>query len=73
VLGSVYEADYVTVSKAAEGEALYMSPDEIEKMVKDLTEKMKEAASKLDFEEAAKLRDRIKGFVNRELEVLSLD
>jgi excinuclease ABC subunit B len=73
VLGSVYEADYVTVSKAAEGEALYMSPDEIEKMVRDLTEKMKEAASKLDFEEAAKLRDRIKGFVNRELEVLSLD
>jgi len=40
-------------------------------MIKDLTEKMKEAAGQLEFEEAALLRDRIKELEKRELEVLS--
>ena len=33
--------------------------DELEKLVKDITKKMKKAAAELDFESAAELRDRL--------------
>jgi len=71
ILGSVYEADYVTVPAVAEEEGLYVTAEHIAEMIKDLTEKMKEAAGKLEFEEAALLRDRIKELEKRELEALS--
>jgi len=71
ILGSVYEADYVTVPAIAEEERQYVTAEHIVEMIKDLTEKMKEAAGKLEFEEAALLRDRIKELEKRELEVLS--
>jgi len=71
ILGSVYEADYVTVPAIAEEEGQYVTAERIDEMIKDLTEKMKEAAGKLEFEEAALLRDRIKELEKRELEILS--
>jgi excinuclease ABC subunit B len=71
ILGSVYEADYVTVPAIAEEEGGYLTVESIDEMIKDLTEKMKEAAGQLEFEEAALLRDRIKELEKRELEVLS--
>jgi excinuclease ABC subunit B len=73
ILGSAYEADYVTVPVVAEEEGLYLTGEDIGEMIRDLTEKMKEAAAKLEFEDAAVLRDRIKSLEKKELENLSLD
>jgi excinuclease ABC subunit B len=70
ILGSPYEADYVTVPLAAEEEAGYFSPDEVEKVISELKDKMAEAAKKLAFEEAAMFRDRIKELEQQELEML---
>ena len=58
ILGSVYEADHVTVDVgladgAAIGQNLTATIDELDK-------RMKEAAGNLEFEEAARLRDEIK-------------
>jgi excinuclease ABC subunit B len=72
VLGSVYEADYVTVPAAAEDAAEYVTAERLETMIEELTAKMKAAAASLEFEEAALLRDRIKVLEKRELEVLSV-
>jgi excinuclease ABC subunit B len=68
VLGSVYEADYVSLPLAAEDEAPYLTAEEIEERVKTLMSRMKEAAGRLDFEEAARLRDQIRGLERREME-----
>jgi excinuclease ABC subunit B len=73
ILGSAYEADYVTVPVVAEEEGLYLTGEDIDRMIRDLTEKMKEAAAKLEFENAAILRDKIKSLEKKELEILSLD
>ncbi len=54
---SLYEADYVTVSKAAD---LEFSADELRAEVSKLRAQMKKAAEELDFERAAEIRDRIK-------------
>jgi excinuclease ABC subunit B len=68
VLASVYEADYVSLPQAAEDEAPYLTADEIEKRIKALMSGMKEAAGRLDFEEAARLRDRIRTLEKREMD-----
>jgi excinuclease ABC subunit B len=73
ILGSAYEADYVTVPVVAEEEGLYLTGEDIAEMIRDLTEKMKDAAAKLEFENAAILRDKIKSLEKKELEILSLD
>jgi excinuclease ABC subunit B len=69
ILGSVYEADYVTVPAVAEDAREYLSPDIIRDMIKDLDKKMKGAAARLEFEEAARLRDEIKALKEDELDV----
>jgi len=69
ILGSVYEADYVTVPTVAEEEAEYMPPERIEQMIEELEGKMKEAAHRLEFEQAALLRDRIRSLKGKELEL----
>ncbi len=69
ILGSVYEADYVTVPAVAEEEAEYMPPERIEQMIEELEGKMKEAAHRLEFEQAALLRDRIRSLKGKELEL----
>ena len=69
ILGSVYEADYVTVPTVAEEEAEYMPPERIEQLIEELEGKMKEAAHRLEFEQAALLRDRIRSLKGKELEL----
>jgi excinuclease ABC subunit B len=60
LLGSVYEADYVTVQTVSEKEAAYSSEKELPVMIRKLKEEMKQAAKELEFEKAAALRDRIR-------------
>ncbi len=67
VLSSVYEMDYVTVPVAAEDEAAYRTPEELEAEIAELRKKMLEAAADLEFETAARYRDEI-----RRLEDLAL-
>ncbi|MGE5310254.1 MAG: UvrB/UvrC motif-containing protein, partial [Nitrospirota bacterium] len=69
ILSSVYEADYVTVPVVAEEKAAYRSADDLERHIARLEKEMREAAAKLEFEEAAKLRDEIKGFRQELLEM----
>jgi len=71
ILGSVYESDYVTLPALAETETDYETPERVEQMIQALTTKMKNAAENLEFEEAAKLRDKIRALERMELEVLS--
>ena len=66
ILASIYEADYWTVPVAAEEKADYGYDEET---VKRLDAEMKEAAKNLDFERAAKIRDKIKEIKNRMIEV----
>ncbi len=70
ILASPYEADYVTVPVVAEEEGPNLTAEAFEKRVKKLEKKMKEAAKKMEFEEAAHLRDEIKELQVRQLEVL---
>ena len=67
ILGSVYEADYVTVSVEEKLEA-YMSGD-VPAMIKKLKAEMKQAAKDLDFERAAKIRDEISELSRIETEI----
>ena len=60
ILGSVYEADYVTVPAVSEEAAAYASEKEIPVVIRGLKEEMKQAAKALEFERAAELRDRIR-------------
>ena len=70
ILGSPYEADYVTVPMAAEAETPWVSSDRMEEIVEELKVKMHDAAKKLAFEEAAVYRDRIKELEQQELAFL---
>jgi excinuclease ABC subunit B len=67
ILQSIYEADYVTIPMAAEKSEEYVSLFEIPKLIVRLKREMREAASRLDFERAAELRDRIKSLQEMEL------
>jgi len=64
ILDSVYERDAVTVKRglphAAEDGEAYTPGDNLQAVIKDLEAKMREAASNLEFEDAAKYRDEIK-------------
>ena len=58
ILGSVYEADHVTVDIGlADAPAIGQN---LEGTIADLDKRMKQAAGNLEFEEAARLRDEIK-------------
>jgi excinuclease ABC subunit B len=59
VMASVYEADYFTVPAASDVREEYVPVKEIPSMIQKLKKQMKEAASALEFERAAELRDRI--------------
>jgi len=68
ILGSIYEADYVTVPGVAESREEYATPEGVETLIEELTNEMKKAAEKLAFEEAARIRDRIRSLEKKELE-----
>ena len=63
VLGSIYEKDYL---KVGTGENI---GGNLKKHLKALNKKMKESASNLEFEEAAKIRDEIRKLESTELEI----
>ncbi len=63
ILESVYEKDYVQVGT---GENI---GGNLKKHIKALNKQMKEAASNLEFEEAAKIRDEIRKLESSELEI----
>ncbi len=69
ILGSTYEADYVTVPAVAEDATDYLTPDQISETIKELGTKMQEAAARLEFEQAAKIRDRIRALEKKEFEI----
>jgi excinuclease ABC subunit B len=69
VLGSVYEADYVTVQTVSEEAAAYATEKELPVMIRTLKEEMKQAAKALEFEKAAELRDRIRDLTKLMLEM----
>jgi excinuclease ABC subunit B len=67
LLSSVYEADYVGVPEVAESpEERYRTVEELDKEIRVLEKQMREAAKALEFEAAARLRDRIKDLRARE-------
>ena len=70
ILASIYEADYFTVPKDDEGEMLDITPEKIPRLIKELTEEMKLAANKLEFENAARSRDKIKRLRDLEIKYL---
>jgi excinuclease ABC subunit B len=70
ILASIYEADYFTVPKDDEGEISDVTPEKIPGLIKKLTEEMKLAANKLEFENAARSRDRIKRLRDLEIKYL---
>jgi len=60
VLGSIYEADYMTVPVDTRGRAVSVKEEDLPALIKNLTVEMKQAAKNLEFEKAAALRDEIK-------------
>jgi excinuclease ABC subunit B len=60
-LVAVAEGDYVTVSMEADEEVETLSPEQRQRYIGELEERMREAARKFEFEKAAQLRDRVKG------------
>jgi excinuclease ABC subunit B len=70
VLSSVYESDYVTVTAVSDAAAPYeMEEEEIAAAIREMTVRMKEAAKNLEFETAARLRDRIRELSRMEMEI----
>jgi len=67
LLSTVYEADYAGVPEVEEADdEKWRTVEEIDKEVKLLEKRMREAARNLEFERAAELRDRIKKLRTRE-------
>jgi excinuclease ABC subunit B len=69
ILESVYEYDYVTVPTVEEEIVKYTTVEELDRHIEGLEKQMKEAAVNLEFEEAARLRDKIKGLKEQRLEI----
>jgi excinuclease ABC subunit B len=59
IMASIYEADYLTIPAVSDVEEAYVSIKEIPAMIQKLKKDMKEAASHLEFERAAEIRDKI--------------
>jgi len=67
ILGSVYEADYANIPTVSEPEEEYVPFANFPKVIRSLKKKMFDAARRLDFEEATRLRDQISYLEKREL------
>jgi excinuclease ABC subunit B len=67
ILSSVYESDYFTVPMVSDVQEEYGSVKEIPNLIQKLKKEMKEAATHLEFERAAEIRDRIQRLEEMEL------
>ena len=65
----IAEADYLDLGIAAEEEVVYSDESEMEQTIEKLEKEMKAAAKALEFERAAKLRDRIRALRQKELQI----
>jgi len=59
-LVAIAEADYVTVPLESDEDVDNLTPEQRERFIAELEERMREAAQKFEFEKAAQLRDRVK-------------
>jgi excinuclease ABC subunit B len=59
-LVAIAEADYVTIPLESEEETSQMTPEQRSQYIVELEERMREAAKKFEFEQAAQFRDKIK-------------
>ncbi|MCS7313899.1 MAG: excinuclease ABC subunit UvrB [Bryobacterales bacterium] len=64
-LVAIAEADYVTVPAEPPAPEEELGPEELERTIRELEARMREAARKFEFEKAAELRDRIKALKAR--------
>ena len=69
ILASIYEADYLTIPAVSDVEEGYVSLKEIPTMIQKLKKEMKEAANRLEFEQAAEIRDKIQRLEEMELKM----
>jgi excinuclease ABC subunit B len=69
ILASIYESDYFTVPTVSDKKEEYVSLKEIPAMIQKLKKEMKEAATRLEFERAAEIRDKIHRLEELELKV----
>ena len=69
VMSSVYERDYARIPAAGGPMMSFKTQSELDEYVASLRVEMREAAANLDFEEASKLRDRIRDLRKHELGV----
>ena len=60
-LVAVAEGDYVTVPLESDEDVEGLTPEQRQRFIGELEERMREAARKFEFEKAAQLRDRVKG------------
>jgi excinuclease ABC subunit B len=60
LLVAIAEADYITVPLESDEETAAIPPEQMDKYLAELEERMREAARKFDFKDAAAFRDRIK-------------
>jgi excinuclease ABC subunit B len=67
IMASIYEADYLAIPAVSDVEEAYVSIKEIPAMIQKLKKEMKEAASHLEFERAAEIRDKIHRLEEMEL------
>ena len=67
LLQTVYERDYYTVPVEEPAAETFESPAALQSRILELEARMKEAAKRLDFEQAAELRDRLKALRKQQL------
>jgi len=67
VMSSVYERDYVTPAATVDGTERFHNQQQLDAYLNSLQAEMRAAATNLDFEKAASLRDKIKRLRNPEL------
>jgi excinuclease ABC subunit B len=60
-LVAIAEGDYVTVPLESDEEVDSLTPEQRQRFIGELEERMREAARKFEFEKAAQIRDRVKG------------
>jgi excinuclease ABC subunit B len=60
LLQTVYERDYYTVEVEAPTREAFESPAALARRIGELEAQMRDAARRLDFEQAAELRDRVR-------------